>query len=1156
VNKGMRDFLTLTGALLSITAPLHVVSASLLGSRHVQQFSHPLIVRAALWQDDRRVTLTVQDSSIGFVVRELARQARLQISYNDGNPQFKKRVHVTIANQPVMKALSAVLEGTGLVATMFRNEDMVVIQSQTKEGKRSQDDSGTISGRVVDSASGRAVRRATVHLDRSETSIVTSDSGYFALRDLPAGRHVLTIKALGYRAITRVVVLKGNTSVSIYVTLSPLATVLSGVVTTATGVQARRNVANDITSINVDSVMQTAPIHNVTDLLDGRVPGMTVVRTTGTPGDPARIRIRGAGSVEGTNAPIILIDNVRVYYTDDNTNHTSGNGVSIRNANTSYPRPSALDQLDPNMIERIDILKGPSAAALYGSESANGVISIITKRGKAGPTRVSLDATVGTSWIPGTYPLFGYGFGHFLTGGGSPNLSCVLDSYLSSACALDSVVSYQALNDPQYSPFVHGTNSGLSAAASGGASNLGYSFTGTAQNQHGVVRLPAAVALAYHNVTGQRPPGWMINPDGNQSMSGTGSLTSQISPTITVGIHTMLSTSEQTRSALSLGGVSQVIGRFVDTTKLAFTPLMTNFNERATADTKTWLNSADGTWTPRSWVTVTASAGINQDHNEDKRVTPAGIPSILLNDPFDSAGAYGVTRSDNSALSANVGTMFLVPLPGNRSIRLSTGFTGNNNSSTISNIQTRGFPIGVMDPSSFLPSETNVSQSGSSSATYGWYIEPAFNLGEHFIISPGIRLDGGSNSGTNATVSKFPKTSIVWIPLDDDFDSHFLGRLINTLKLRATYGYAGVLPLPGDQGRLMGEGTTVIDGTNPVTSVYPTTVGNTHLRPERSVELETGIDADLLERRLTMTVTYYHKKRLDAILEIPLAPSVGGGGGTGVLVTQSGGIAHLGTFKENIGTILNTGLELSAHVVVVQNSQLQWDLDLSTSQTANTLRSFYGQENSPGGPNSRLVVGYPIDGIWVHSLAGYADLNGDGVIEANEAIVGDSASYAGTQNPTHTNAVSSTFSFLNGRLSVNTLFSYNGGMTQYNALGLTSLASVATQPNATLAQQAIYAASTKLANGFPSETPWSLYQRVTIWRWNSASFNYTLPVSIAQLLRSHGASIALQGSNLWLHTNYRGKDPNVNIYSSGEGVADFGQIPEPRLWSLSVRLSN
>jgi hypothetical protein len=217
-----------------------------------------------------------------------------------------------------------------------------------------------------------------------------------------------------------------------------------------------------------------------------------------------------------------------------------------------------------------------------------------------------------------------------------------------------------------------------------------------------------------------------------------------------------------------------------------------------------------------------------------------------------------------------------------------------------------------------------------------------------------------------------------------------------------------------------------------------------------------------------------------------------------------------------------------------------------------------GFNSSRGGPDSHLAVGYPIDGIWVRPLAGYADANQNGTVDISELVFNDSALYFGTQDAPLTASFSSRVGLWNGRLSLDAMFTYESGATQYNAIGLAVLQSAANAPGATLEQQAIFMATqfaTNFNNGTRDPTPY-LYQQVNMLRWQSASLRYMLPASFARVLRGQTLSVSVQGDNLWLHTNYRGKDPNVNAILSGEGVSDLGQIPQPRRWVLRVNLTN
>jgi hypothetical protein len=345
---------------------------------------------------------------------------------------------------------------------------------------------------------------------------------------------------------------------------------------------------------------------------------------------------------------------------------------------------------------------------------------------------------------------------------------------------------------------------------------------------------------------------------------------------------------------------------------------------------------------------------------------------------------------------------------------------------------------------------------------------------------------------------------------------------------------AGVQPDPTARLRLYSLASVVLNGTSVVNGVQPFSVGNTEIRPERSAELEGGFDVELFDSRASFTFTAYHKKRLNAIVPNYVAPSAGGG-------AQS----------VNVGAVTSGGIEMTASVRLIDNPAAQWSMNLSAASSHSALTSLGNSSfASPGGYNSRLVIGYPLDGIWVRRLSGYADADGDGIIESNELVFSDSLAYVGSQDPNYTGTVSSTVAFLNGRLSFNGSIAYTNGLTQYNALSMPLLQSTVSQFSPSLEQEAVYLAALK--QGLYAD---AMYQNVNTLRLQSASVSCVLPVSVARMFHASSASLSLQGSNLWLHTNYRGKDPNVNNITSGEGVADYGQIPEPRYWTLSLRLN-
>ena len=301
----------------------------------------------------------------------------------------------------------------------------------------------------------------------------------------------------------------------------PSATILSGVVTTATGVQRKMEVGSDITTLNVDSVRQVAPISSVTDLLATRVPGLTIVHSSGTPGDPARLRLRGAGSVQLNNDPIVIVDGIRVYASQSDQRNAnlapSKAGGGVLNSG-QYNAPSPLDQIDPSSIETIEVLKGPSASAIYGSDAASGVIVITTKKGQAGPARWSLDVADGVTWLPGQWPTNYYRFGYDDYGTGP------LCPWYDFRCKVDSLVPFQALNDSRYTVFSHGNEQQATLTVSGGVPTLTYNVTGSTQATLGNLKLPASEVQRYDSLYGLIPHA-LVRPDRYTTWGVTGSLT-------------------------------------------------------------------------------------------------------------------------------------------------------------------------------------------------------------------------------------------------------------------------------------------------------------------------------------------------------------------------------------------------------------------------------------------------------------------------------------------------------------------------------------------------------------------------------------------------------------------------------------------------------
>jgi hypothetical protein len=293
-----------------------------------------------------------------------------------------------------------------------------------------------------------------------------------------------------------------------------------------------------------------------------------------------------------------------------------------------------------------------------------------------------------------------------------------------------------------------------------------------------------------------------------------------------------------------------------------------------------------------------------------------------------------------------------------------------------------------------------------------------------------------------------------------------------------------------------------------------------------------------------MTYSYYNDTRIDAIIPVPLAPSI------------SADISIFGQVFRNIGVVRNTGSELTLNTQVVQTRAFAWTVggNLSTN-TNRVVRLNPGQRAIING-DRRVQAGYPLWGTWMKSIQTFADENGDHIIASNEIRYRDSAVYVGRPDPKYHAAFHTGVTLLSGRLSINATFESQQGMTQDNEVALSSgsFYLLPNVPGATFATQAGVVAG---QNGVSHI---GVIQTVDVFRFSDLSINYVLPTTLTRRFRVPTASLALQGSNLGLHTNYRGKDPSVNAFATsgttGDRMVDAGQVPQPRLWRLMLSLGN
>src|SRR2546430_1105934 len=247
---------------------------------------------------------------------------------------------------------------------------------------------GSVAGVVVNRATGGPVAAAQVSVAGTALRVLTDASGRFTLSDVPGTTAVLQVRVIGFRARTDTVNV-GDTSVRI--ALEQKALELEQVVVTGTaGATAQREIGHTVSRINAAEVTQQAPINSVQDLLNGRAAGVLIQPATGAVGSGSRIRIRGASSLSLANQPLVYVDGVRV---------DADFATGPQNQSFGSSSISRFNDFNPADIENVEIVKGPAATTLYGTEASNGVIQIITKRGTQGTPRWNFTLRQGANFL-------------------------------------------------------------------------------------------------------------------------------------------------------------------------------------------------------------------------------------------------------------------------------------------------------------------------------------------------------------------------------------------------------------------------------------------------------------------------------------------------------------------------------------------------------------------------------------------------------------------------------------------------------------------------------------------------------------------------------------------------------------------------------------
>jgi TonB-linked SusC/RagA family outer membrane protein len=996
--------------------------------------------------------------------------------------------------------------------------------------------SGAISGRVTDAVAGTPLVGASIRVTGTQIGAQTGDDGRFIVRGVRPGTVDLQVNRIGYEVKhASATVVAGETAV-VNVTLAQAAFSLAEVVTTVTGTQSKAEISNTVATIDVASKIPEAAITSTGQLLSGRASGVQVL-SSGTVGSGSRIRIRGQSSLSLSNDPIVYVDGVRV---DAGSSNVIGTGGT---------QESALDNINPEEIETIDVIKGPAAATLYGTQAANGVILITTKKGHVGATHYNFFSENGAISNPVK--------GHYLDLWGALDMSgaapksCTLITQLAGSCHIDTLFHHNVLNDPVTTPLSTGNRQQYGGQISGGAEKLQYFISGDMEHEQGPYKMPAIEINRLSTERGSTVGSDQIYPNALKRVNLRTNLSSQFTSKSDLNLSIGYADSyirqpqnEDNSDGLmvdALGGPART--DLLDVRKVPLLgyrsfPMGDIFAQRNSQSVNRFINGLNARYYPTAWLNVRANVGY--DYSSRNETFLQEYNQGPFNDSNRNATTNGFVqnvRSENAVYTADGGlTATWAPLQ-RWNAKTSFGVQYFRNWASRTQGTGQNLPPGATTTSAGAIRAST--QNTAETINLGGYGEEVLSYADRIFITGGLRYDGNSAFGSNFSGVFYPKIGASWLLSDESFFPKF--SQLNSFRLRATYGSSGVQPGTADALRYFSPVGASILGSEQ-SAVTLGSLGNATLKPEYSGEFESGFDLTAFQNATTLEFTYYNKKTKDALISAPTAPSIGG-----TITSQ----------LMNLGSTRNQGLELTLNQKVIDNNEVGVEFQLTGSTNKNRILAL-GENITPIFTGNRSTQynapGYPLFGLWGKQIS-YADKNGDGILAVNEVSVSDTAVYWGPSFPTHEFAFSPRLELLHRKLAFSAQFDHKDGMTKFfNTLRHQCQGGASCEglydKDAGLARQAAAVA----VNNYATYT--GMYYNGEFTRLREVAVSYQLPDGLAQRIRASRATIIGTGRNLHVWTPYPGSDPEATVGNAdARGNEEYFSTPPLRYFTLRLTLN-
>ncbi len=945
----------------------------------------------------------------------------------------------------------------------------------------------SISGYVHDTE-GEPLVGATILVKGTTVGTIADVDGAFSL-SVPNGATTLVFSYIGY--ISQEVEIDGRNLFDIR--LAADATTLDEVLVVGYGTQSKRYLTDNVIKYNNES-FANVPTPNLINALVGKGAGIQINQLGGKVEGSIGIRIRGQASISAGTNPLFILDGIPLTNIDESTSRAPTN---------------PLLTLSPSEIESIEVLKDASAAAIYGSRGANGVVVITTKEGKEGKPSISLNMSYGTSEVINTLDFLNAAQYVELISEAGENVG-QLEAAEAGFDRISQGTDWrngEVDTDWEEFSYQRGYTRDVDLSISGGSAKTKYFLSG-----------------AYNKTKG------ILVSNGLERISARSNIKHKISDKIKTGINLSFSRVDIGKVDADNSFTNPLFSTMQPRIAPAFTP------EGETIANPFFHSLAHALQNTSDKALI--SRFIGKAYGEYQILPDLKFNSSFAFDFFTSTedrwrgrlSAFNATNGEVFTSNANtenyiVSNYLTINKELNEIHRIAAviGTEFNNSERTFTSVTGTQFPS---DDFRLISSAAEIAAGSGDVSEYNfvsYFARATYAINDKYLFKASFRRDGSSRFGTETRFGSFPSVSAGWIISDEDFLEGL--EKISFLKLRASWGKVGNAEIGDFASRSLYSGVSYVGNSG----LAPTQAGNNSLGWESSTQLELALEYGLFNNRITGDIAYYTKNTNDLLFNEPIIPSAGDPDGQGV--------------TKNIGRLDSKGIEISIQTQNIQNNDFSWTTNFNIANNTNEIASLPNGADVINGQNI-LREGLPVNSFYLIEYAGVDPDNGDalwytntdnsdGTIDRTKTNNSSAASriIAGNKNPDWIAGITNTLNYknfdfsatFNGEWGANI---YRSGARFYAASGSFLFYGQTTdQLDRWQKPGDITDVPQARLNGFHGNDHSTRYLETgNFIRLRNVTLGYTLPQGLASKIGVSSLGLYVTGHNLLTITNFEGTD--------------------------------